>query len=165
VDRILNEGDSIDLGKGLRLEVIHTPGHSKGSISLLLRDQGILFCGDAVPLSHEMPIYDDAAASVHSVEKLKAVEGINYLLASWDSPREGGFAYEALDKGLRWLQRIDDAVLKFDQPGPAGDPMAWCVRVLNELGLPPVLANPLVARSFQANVQAKAGRRTGPGPS
>ena len=37
VDRLLSEGDIVSAGKGLDLEVLHTPGHTPGSISLLLR--------------------------------------------------------------------------------------------------------------------------------
>ncbi len=48
VGRFLNEGDSINLGKGLTLEVLHTPGHSPESISLFLREESALFTGDTV---------------------------------------------------------------------------------------------------------------------
>lgn len=41
----LRHGDRIDLG-GRWLEVIHTPGHSPGSVSFLDRDARALFCGD-----------------------------------------------------------------------------------------------------------------------
>ncbi|NIA21392.1 MAG: MBL fold metallo-hydrolase [Anaerolineaceae bacterium] len=49
-DRLLAEGDSVDLG-GRSLEVLHTPGHSPGGISLLTRSQGqppVVFTGDAL---------------------------------------------------------------------------------------------------------------------
>lgn len=42
-DRILEHGDILEVGK-LRLEVIHTPGHSQGSICLLAND--CVFTGD-----------------------------------------------------------------------------------------------------------------------
>ena len=46
VDRLLTAGDLIDVLDGLR--VIHTPGHTPGSISLYQPARGILFCGDAL---------------------------------------------------------------------------------------------------------------------
>jgi hydroxyacylglutathione hydrolase len=152
VGRILKEGDVIETGKGCHLEVIETPGHSPGSISLLLREQGILFCGDAVPLPGEMPIYEDAAASEASISRLKKIKGINFLLSSWDEPREGSAAYDSLDNGARYLGRIHEAVLKF--AGAASDgPMALCASVLRDLGLASAMANPLVARSFHSNLR------------
>jgi glyoxylase-like metal-dependent hydrolase (beta-lactamase superfamily II) len=50
VDRTLEEGDRLDYLGGL--EVLHTPGHTPGSISLLQREAGILICGDAVFNQH-----------------------------------------------------------------------------------------------------------------
>ncbi|MDQ0287311.1 glyoxylase-like metal-dependent hydrolase (beta-lactamase superfamily II) [Desulfofundulus luciae] len=44
-DLTVKEGDEIAVGEG-RLRVIHTPGHSPGSICLL--GPGVLFCGDTV---------------------------------------------------------------------------------------------------------------------
>lgn len=43
--RLLKDGDVIELG-GRRLEVIHIPGHSPGSIALLDRKKRVLFTGD-----------------------------------------------------------------------------------------------------------------------
>ena len=45
----LNEGDTLDLGGGVKVEVLHTPGHSPGSLSLFIPDDGALFCGDVLP--------------------------------------------------------------------------------------------------------------------
>ena len=47
VHRYLTEGDTINTGNHT-LEVIHTPGHTEGSMSLYERDQKILFSGDCV---------------------------------------------------------------------------------------------------------------------
>jgi len=44
-DRFLHEGDVIELAK-LKFEVLHTPGHSPGSITLLERKERVLFTGD-----------------------------------------------------------------------------------------------------------------------
>ncbi len=46
-DRLLNEGDEIDLGR-LKLKIIHTPGHTPGSICLYEKDERIMFTGDTV---------------------------------------------------------------------------------------------------------------------
>lgn len=44
VERALETGESLDFPGGLR--VIHTPGHTPGSICLHREQDGILFCGD-----------------------------------------------------------------------------------------------------------------------
>jgi len=45
VDRMLKEGDIVQAGK-VKLTVLHTPGHSKGSISLL--GESVVFTGDTL---------------------------------------------------------------------------------------------------------------------
>ena len=47
VDELLlyGEGDKLTLG-GLTIDVLHTPGHSKGSVVLKVED--VLFCGDTL---------------------------------------------------------------------------------------------------------------------
>lgn len=46
-DTLLNEGDQISVGK-LSLEVIHTPGHSPGSICFYVPTENLLFSGDTL---------------------------------------------------------------------------------------------------------------------
>jgi len=48
VDRTLREGDVIDLGKGIALRVLHTPGHTRGSVSYYWESEGLVLSGDAV---------------------------------------------------------------------------------------------------------------------
>ena len=111
VDHPLKDGDLLDLG-GLSLKVIHTPGYSKGSISLLLQEDCVLIKGDAVPVKGGLPIYDDSLESGRSIEKLKAMEGIQVLLSAWDEPREGSLIERIMAEGQKYLSRIHKAVLK-----------------------------------------------------
>ena len=46
-DRLLAEGDVIPVGE-LQVEVIHSPGHSPGSVCYYLRAQNLLFSGDTL---------------------------------------------------------------------------------------------------------------------
>ncbi len=111
VDRPLKEGDLLELS-GLSLKVIHTPGNSKGSIPLLLQEDCVLITGDAVPVKGELPIYNDALKSGRSIEKLKALEGIQVLLSAWDEPREGSQIERIMAEGQKYISRIHKAVLK-----------------------------------------------------
>jgi glyoxylase-like metal-dependent hydrolase (beta-lactamase superfamily II) len=63
IDRLLQDGERIDLGD-ITLVVFHTPGHSKCSISLFCKEDGVLFAGDAIPQRNDLPIYDDVIVSV-----------------------------------------------------------------------------------------------------
>ncbi|MBN1763482.1 MAG: MBL fold metallo-hydrolase [Methanomicrobia archaeon] len=160
VDCILEECDVIDLGDGLRLDVLHTPGHSNGSISLVLHADHALFSGDAIPLAGELPIYDDVLASVASLKTLMGIDGVKVLLSSWDDPRDGAQVHQQMDEGLRYLQRIHEAVIRVvdDDRSLVSNDAELCRRVLVALGFPEQAANPLVARSFVANVKVAEQR-------
>jgi glyoxylase-like metal-dependent hydrolase (beta-lactamase superfamily II) len=43
----LKDGDTLKTGN-LTFKVIHTPGHTKGGISLFLEEEKLLFCGDTL---------------------------------------------------------------------------------------------------------------------
>jgi glyoxylase-like metal-dependent hydrolase (beta-lactamase superfamily II) len=153
VDIILEDGDILNLGEDLNLKIIHTPGHSNGSISLLMVEEGVLFTGDTVPIKGDLPIYDDATESIQSIKKLKEIEGINVLLASWDEPQEGEDAYRIMDEGLKYLKEIQVSVNKIAEHNSGLDPLEFCKMVLKDLGIPEMAANPIMARSFQSHLK------------
>ncbi len=155
IDYLVEEGDILDLGDGLSIEVIHTPGHSEGSISLWLPADRALFSGDAVPLPGDIPIYDDYESSISSINKLKAVEGIHNLLSAWDVPRDGDYAYKLMGESINFLKQIHELVGE-NATGYTSqtDIMDLCRRVVRALGLPATAATPMLARSLQANLRA-----------
>jgi hydroxyacylglutathione hydrolase len=46
-DLLLEDGETVELGD-VKLQVIHTPGHTPGGISLYEASSGVLFCGDSL---------------------------------------------------------------------------------------------------------------------
>jgi glyoxylase-like metal-dependent hydrolase (beta-lactamase superfamily II) len=134
--------------------VFHTPGHSKGSLSLFLYSECALFCGDAVPVAGDLPIYDDAAASAQSVKRLRELKGIRVLLSSWDELRTGDAAYQQMDKALDYLQKIHTTVLSSAKDG-ADDLMVLTQKTAASLLLPRQAVTPLLARTFAANLNLR----------
>jgi glyoxylase-like metal-dependent hydrolase (beta-lactamase superfamily II) len=63
-DVVMNTGDIVDLGKGIRLEVVPCPGHTPGCIGYRWESEGVLLIGDSIPcLGSRMggyPLYLDA---------------------------------------------------------------------------------------------------------
>lgn len=155
VGRSLADGDEIELGAGHSLKVLHTPGHSAGSVCLFYEKERVLFSADAVPVPGDIPIYGDIVDSVRSLRRLKGLHGVDHLLAAWDKPRQGREVYEAIAGGLQTLQRIHTIVTGLAGEEDPGDPMELCRKALAAMGLPPALANPLIARSFLSSLKAK----------
>jgi len=153
VDRLLADGARLTLDE-LALEVLHTPGHSPGSISLHLPGDRVLICGDAVPLPGDLPIFTDWQASVASLERLREIPGVEWLLAAWDQPRRGGEVQSVLAAGQAWLERVRSCVAEEAGKTTTSDPLELCQVVVTRLGLPPAAINPLVAKSLAACLYA-----------
>lgn len=72
---MLEQGDVIDLGDR-RLEVLHLPGHSPGSIGLLDRENGLFFPGDAIyrgQLVDDLP-HSDKAVYRDTMERIARLD-------------------------------------------------------------------------------------------
>jgi glyoxylase-like metal-dependent hydrolase (beta-lactamase superfamily II) len=72
----LRDGDHVDLGGGESLRVLHTPGHTVGSICLL--GQGCLFSGDTIFADGGVGRWDletgDYDGLLSSIEKLASLD-------------------------------------------------------------------------------------------
>lgn len=145
VDEILEDGDIIELDDVLSLKVMHTPGHSKGSISLILLPDNVLFTGDALPLVGDIPIYEDVEQVLSSLRRVKDIDNIEALLSSWDDLVKGEDAYRYIDDCIDHVHRIHEAVVEFSS-------VSW-EKVMNEIGLEGVAINPLVLRSLEAHLK------------
>jgi glyoxylase-like metal-dependent hydrolase (beta-lactamase superfamily II) len=156
IDFELDGGVTIDIdGSGeYELEVLHTPGHSAGSIAMLLSGEGAHFSGDVIPVSGDLPVYDDVTESILSIRLLRSVRGIRVLLAAWDEPRVGEDAYGQMDRALAYLKRIRETVVACSGDGNP-DPMELTKNAAAALGLPPQAVSPLLARTFAANLRAR----------
>lgn len=77
-DVVLSEGDTVDLGKGIALRVVHNPGHTPGSISYFWEAEGILLTGDGVPgigsRPGGYPLYFEACSYRRSLAKLSRMD-------------------------------------------------------------------------------------------
>lgn len=89
VDRRLSEGDRIQCLGGL--DVIHTPGHTEGSMCLYQREKGVLFSGDTIQYSwgrvrEPMRIFcHDSRGVRRSMERLSELD-FDCMLSGEGSP-------------------------------------------------------------------------------
>jgi len=153
IDTGLKDGDQLDLGGGKRLEIFHTPGHSKCSISLLYNKDMALFSGDAVPKPGTVPIYEDVATSIQSVKKLKQIKGLQILIASWDDPQFAAGVSRSIDAGLQWFQQIHTAVLKEAADSDNMEIKEISFRVLKRLGFDQTSLAPIVVTAIGAHLK------------
>ncbi len=113
--KFLEDGEKIDLG-GLTLQVIWMPGHTQGSILLLLKEERILFTGDAINRHLWMQLGDstDLGTLAQNLDK------VMYLTSEADIILHGhtrGAEPISLMKDLRaGVQEILDGKVENDKP-------------------------------------------------
>jgi glyoxylase-like metal-dependent hydrolase (beta-lactamase superfamily II) len=154
VDRVVKDGDTLDLGGGETLKVIHTPGHSPGSTSFVYSPDGAMFSGDAVPAAGALPIYSDIFVNVRSIKKLKAVRGLKALFSSWHDPILGAKVYQTMDEALAYMQRVHQVVRRENEAEPSLDGRGLTIRVLKALRIPENMASPIVVTTIEAHRKA-----------
>ncbi len=157
VDQLLKDGDTIELGDHGGLKVIHTPGHSKGHIALFHEQDGLLISGDSIPLRHDVPIYEDVLAPLRSIEKLRLIQGVKVLLASWGEPRYGDEVQQVLTQGAEQIRMLHSQFLKAKDTLNSSDTTKVARQVFESLGLPRNAFNPLFIRTIEAHLRVSDG--------
>ncbi|MBI4846327.1 MAG: MBL fold metallo-hydrolase [Candidatus Omnitrophica bacterium] len=156
VDRILGGGEIIKLEKGILCKTVHTPGHSKGSISLLFENDKALFTADVLIYPGDLPIYEDISACLESIKMLQKVANVENLFSSWEHPIQGqDKIIKRMDESIAYLERIHTAVISNSSINKQQTIMELCQKVVSELGLPPFAAMPLVAKAFASSLLAE----------
>jgi glyoxylase-like metal-dependent hydrolase (beta-lactamase superfamily II) len=148
IDRELTDGERLVIAPESTLSVVHCPGHSPGSIALVLEPEAVVLAGDVVPVPGDMPVYDDPIASLESLRRLRSLDPLACLLSAWDEPRHGSEALAAIDRAIAFIDSIHSAVRAVASRLTPAEPIEFCRAVLRELGLPEAFANPLVLRTF-----------------
>ena len=131
-DARVADGDTIKVG-GLTVEVVHTPGHTLGSVCLYLREEKALFTGDTAlglgTVAISPPPHGDMALYLRSLERLKGAPGADRPPArarragseaarGWEDDAEGdAFGYL---HGAGPPDRADGVAADRGAPGEAG---------------------------------------------
>jgi hydroxyacylglutathione hydrolase len=154
IQRQLREGDEIDLGGDTTLQVIFTPGHSPGSISLFCPQERTLLVGDALQPLGGLPLYLDLAQTRHSLEKLLKLPGVDKMYASCaERPFEGLEISTAIKASLIYLEKVDALVKRAAEgTGASTDPAEITRRVLMDLNLSPPPVMPITIQSIMAHL-------------
>jgi glyoxylase-like metal-dependent hydrolase (beta-lactamase superfamily II) len=144
-DVLLSDGDTIDLGKGICLRVLHCPGHTPGHVAYHWESEGILFTADAVqgqgarPGSY--PYYFDAPSYRRSLAKLSQVDfGMICLGHAFHGGtlvnmprRQGADAKAFLEASMQVADTIHRSVAKVMKSHPGAAKREIALAALDEL--------------------------------
>ncbi len=131
IDRELGDGDTVDLGQDIQLRVVHTPGHTLGSVCFFWESAGTVFSGDAVqghgwragvpPIYHDV-IYNDSIDRIAGLNSEVLCMGHTF---GWDGVlndpvRRGPEIAQTLQSSRDASAAIDHAAVEaLRQLGPA----------------------------------------------
>jgi glyoxylase-like metal-dependent hydrolase (beta-lactamase superfamily II) len=117
VEKILADGDTVQLADNLIVEVIATPGHTRGCLSYYVPQRKMLFCGEAGGLRlHDGHIATEFLADYQAYEdSLRRLAGleVEVLCQAHHSALIGPTAGEFLRESLHKTMEFKEMVLEF----------------------------------------------------
>lgn len=110
VDRVVGEGDQIQLGDEVYLEAHYAPGHSRCSLAYLLHPEQALFSGEAIGFYNDQgEILPEALSSFHSylstLKKLARLE-IKIICLPHGGVLKGNEVKEYFPLALEWTRKF-----------------------------------------------------------
>ncbi|MGQ4891298.1 MAG: MBL fold metallo-hydrolase [Candidatus Njordarchaeia archaeon] len=121
---VKGNNDKVDLGKGVELEFIYTPGHAFHHMSIFAPEQEVLFTGDAIAVKYpDFPVYIpttpaprfDPDLAIKSIEKLEKLDPKILLIPHFGivkNPEE--HFYMSKKKIREWVEVVGELVKNED---------------------------------------------------
>jgi glyoxylase-like metal-dependent hydrolase (beta-lactamase superfamily II) len=145
LDRMLFGEESIDLGER-RVQILHMPGHSRGSVVVWLPDDATVVIGDAV-MGRGIPFFDGSlmyppmyappAAYLETIARLEALRP-SLILSGHEPPLEGEAAMRFLSESRTAANRLSALVREALADGRPRTLAEVCAAVADAYGgLPP----------------------------
>ena len=156
VDRALEDGDVIDLGE-CQLRVLTTPGHSVGSISLMVEPDGLCITGDVLISAVGAPFYDDPAAVLASVARLREVQGGGTRLYASHAPTPSLVGAEALDQTVALVGALANGTAQAAAELGRADEDALVRRALDLGGWPASPVMPITRITVRTHLDQRDG--------
>jgi glyoxylase-like metal-dependent hydrolase (beta-lactamase superfamily II) len=118
VDRLLRDGEVVEFGE-VRMEVIHTPGHSPGHCAFYFIEEKVLFMGD-LDLVKAGPFYGDLSSSIEdtiiSLNRLRDYSCDAYLTSHGKGIFDGDPIH--IDRYLSCIDQREGALIEFLKTAP-----------------------------------------------
>lgn len=153
IDQFVFHEQEISLYESLTLKISESPGHSKGSLNILFKEDRILFTADSIPVMNDIPNYDNYKDLSASLAAISARNDFDCLLTSWTQPVfESAEIRRMISEGQEYILKID-TVVKDCYKDSMNSSFEGCRHVIEKLGLPPFLAVPITDKAFKSHLQ------------
>ncbi len=149
VDVPLQDGDRIILENGLEICALLTRGHSHGSMSYILGNN-IVFTGDAIPVTHDLPIFVDYEQSLCSLDRINELSNVQFFCPAWDEIYDKIRLEVVIHDSKRMLHRLKDAVYLVETEFKQYDEAEKLTMIFKQADILQYIGNPLVVKSIDA---------------
>ncbi len=150
IDQLVKDGDSIYLEPELSIDVLETAGHSLDSVAYIIKELNVIFSGDAIPASNDIPIFVDVEESLKSLKKIKDLNSIQFCCPAWDRVYENNILNELMNEKMIFLKMLKDTVLKIDIEYSDADQEQKETLLCSLLNINELKGNPLFKASIKA---------------
>jgi len=140
VDTVLAGGETIDLGNGAELRVLHVPGHSPGHLAVYDNRSGALFSGDCVQGSVYLgldgtrklcPTYTDVDPYLQTIEAIAALAPSELHGCHWPACT-GAEVAAFLGESRAYAESVDGLVRTCFAEAPEGLTLGELIDRVNE---------------------------------
>lgn len=149
VSQPLKDGNVIALEDEVEIKALSTKGHSHGSMSYILNDE-VIFTGDAIPLTNDLPIFVDYEKTIKSLDILQNIAGIQFYCPAWDYVYDKNKLDTVIANSKIMLSRLKNAVFQVEIEFPQSPESEKMQEVYKRADMLRFIGNPLVAKSIEA---------------
>ena len=104
----MKNGDRIRLYDDMEIEVIGTPGHSADEVAYRIGNR--VFIGDTVPVRGDIPIFIHLENTLHSLEILENLSGVETFYPAWDQEYSIEMMREKIADARELIQKLEQTV-------------------------------------------------------
>ncbi|MGM9616175.1 MBL fold metallo-hydrolase [Butyricicoccus sp.] len=152
VDRVLHDGDIIQLEEQLHLEAISTSGHSQDDFSFFLQEKEAVFTGDAIPVPEDIPIYINSDKSIESLKRLAELS-VPLFCPAWDQAYVGQAGRQVIERAVEFIQMLEQNMADLQQEYPGAS--EYTHLLCEKIGRPELKQHPLFQRTVRSHMHTQ----------
>lgn len=150
---MITSNQIINIESGITINVIETPGHSAGSVSYIYEEENVVFCGDAIPVGNDIPIYISYIDSIHSLNILENIPKVTMYCPAWGEVWNQEIGKENIEDAKKLLNTIDENVKNIVLENPELSKDEIFKKTCSIMKLQMLSMNPLFRQSVYSHLQ------------
>ena len=121
--------------------------------SYLLREPGVLFTGDAIPVPDDIPIYINSQKSLESLNLLhKLSNTVQLCCPAWDTAYWGQDVSKAVENGIKLIESLECKLHSLMQDNPNLTVEQYTALLCEKMQTPQFLHNPLFKQTVRSHI-------------